>query len=257
MSDLIPIMPRKLGGEVVNTVDARDLYVFLDIDTAFTPWIKRSLTRANQIEDVDFTVYAKNGTNPHGGRPSHEYYLTFDAAKHVAMMSSATKGHEVRAYFIQKEKELASLTANPDGILDRYPELRAIADLAISVAHARDLAQEAQARAVAAELRAAQADAKADVAIDGHRMTIEEYVIKNGDTRQYPPSEYRRMATWLGNFCQQWGIEVHKVPVIAKDWESENAYPLQAFTAFYRYDRKRPRQITLVKGPAPQEEGGA
>jgi ORF6N domain-containing protein len=157
----------------------------------------------------------------------------------------------IEAYFRAKER------VDQGSPLDRYPELRAIAELALSVAQARDLAEEAQARAQAAELRAAQADAKADVAFNERCMTIEEYVIKNGDTRQYPPTEYRRMATWLGNFCQQWGIEVQKVPVLAKDWESENAYPLQAFAAFYRYDRKRPRQITLVQRSTPQDEGGA
>jgi hypothetical protein len=102
-------------------------------------------------------------------------------------------------------------------------------------------------------LMAERAETKADVALDdAHRMTVEEYVMKNGLVRQYPPSEYRRIGTWLGNFCQQWGIDVRKAPVVGKVWDNENAYPLQAFAAFTRYEQKRPKQITLVKEP-PQE----
>jgi P22_AR N-terminal domain len=107
---------------------------------------------------------------------------------------------------------------------------------------------ETQRKALAGFLMAARAEAKADVALeDLHRMTVEEYVIKNGLTRQYHPPDYQRIGKWVSHFCQQWGLEVPKAPVVGKPWDSENAYPLQAFAAFARYEQQRPKQITLVK----------
>jgi phage anti-repressor protein len=259
MPDLIPIVPRKLGGEIVNTVDARDLYVFLDIDTAFTPWIKRSLVRANQLEDVDFTVYAKNGTNPHGGRPSHEYYLTFDAAKHIAMMSSATKGHEVRAYFIQKEKELARLTTNPDAILDRYPELRAIAELAVSVAQARDLAATAQLEAAEARAEAAEANANALRALNTQSFfTVAEYVVFDKLTAKVRPEEYRSISDYMYAYCHPRGIPIRNISVAGKAWKTEYGYHYSAYAdAFPGWLKQRFAQQPLKMVPRPQEDGGA
>jgi KilA-N domain len=107
-------------------------------------------------------------------------------------------------------------------------------------------------------LMAERAEAKADVALeDLHRMTVEEYVVKNGLTRQYPPQDYRRISTWLRNFCQRWGMEVPKAPVVDKPWDGENAYPLQAFVAFTRYEQKRPHQIMLVKEQPQEKDNGS
>jgi hypothetical protein len=124
--------------------------------------------------------------------------------------------------------------------------------------HARDQDLIAtQQKVIEGFLMAERAEAKADVALeDLHRMTVEEYVIKNGLMRQYRPSEYPRMSKWLSNFCQQWGLEVPKAPVLGKSWDSENAYPLQAFAALARYEQKRPQQITLVKESPKENTNG-
>src|SRR5262249_15407743 len=155
----------------------------------------------NLLENLDFVVFSQVVENSKGGRPAREHHLSFDAAKHVAMMSSAEKGHAVREYFIAKEKELTSLIANP---VDRFPELRAIVQLAQSTAQARLIAEQAQADAEAAKAdaeharaEAAQAHAKADLALDDRRMTIEEFVLKNGLLVQHPPATWKSIATWL------------------------------------------------------------
>jgi anti-repressor protein len=55
-------------------------------------------------------VYPPKGENPSpGGRPQIDYILTFDAAKHIAMMADTDKGCEARDYFIECERRLKSL----------------------------------------------------------------------------------------------------------------------------------------------------
>jgi anti-repressor protein len=111
MPDLIPFEKRLIGTEELQTVDGRDIHAFLGITKPYNPWIKAQVKRAHLIDNRDYTVYYPQVVNPLGGRPSKEYYLSFDAAKHVAMMSGAAKGREARDYFIQKEKELNALLA--------------------------------------------------------------------------------------------------------------------------------------------------
>ncbi|TDA65565.1 hypothetical protein E0765_04885 [Sulfuricurvum sp. IAE1] len=41
-----------------------------------------------------------------GGRPSKEYIISIEMAKHLAMMEKTGKGFEVRQYFIRCEEEL-------------------------------------------------------------------------------------------------------------------------------------------------------
>jgi phage anti-repressor protein len=108
-TDLIPFATRQIGNESVNTVNARDLYAYLGIAKQYGNWLKVQLKRAHLLENIDYEVFTLQGKNPLGGRPAQEHHLSFDAAKHVAMMSSATKGREVRNWFIQKEKELTAL----------------------------------------------------------------------------------------------------------------------------------------------------
>ncbi len=47
-----------------------------------------------------------------GGRPSMEYHLTLDMAKHLSMIERNDKGHQVKEYFIECEK-LAKQVATP------------------------------------------------------------------------------------------------------------------------------------------------
>ena len=96
--------------------------------------------------------------------------------------------------------------------------------------------------------RAVRAEGKADLALeDAHRMTVEEFVLKNGLVRQFPPPRWKTIATWLGTFCEQWSLHVPKAPVVGKPWNEENAYPLQAFAAWLRMEQHKPQQVRLVK----------
>lgn len=113
--EIISIKPTSIGGQAVNTVNGRDLHVFLDVGKDFSTWIKVQIERGRLVEGRDFVkltqkgelspgVFPQKGENPQSGRPAIEYHLALDAAKHIAMMSGTEKGFEVRDYFIECER---------------------------------------------------------------------------------------------------------------------------------------------------------
>jgi anti-repressor protein len=90
--------------DTVQTVNARELHAFLEIGKDFSNWIKAQLERARLVEDRDFVKVAQKGEL--GGQTRIEYFLTIEAAKHIAMMSGSEKGFEVREYFIECERRV-------------------------------------------------------------------------------------------------------------------------------------------------------
>lgn len=110
MSDLdvlkqtLPISVRAYGGKPAAIVDARHLHKNLGVKTSFTMWIKRRLSAALLKENSDYyEVFTKDGKNLKGGRPKRDYYLTLEAAKHIAMLEKTDLGYEIRQYFISFE----------------------------------------------------------------------------------------------------------------------------------------------------------
>lgn len=116
---LIVVTQVPIGGIPVQAVDARELHAFLGVRKAFTNWMKAQITRARLVANRDFLlqggeeVYAQKGKNPFGGRPLVEYWLTLDAAKHIAMMTGTEKGFQVREYFIECERRALGRTVPP------------------------------------------------------------------------------------------------------------------------------------------------
>ncbi|XQA72100.1 antA/AntB antirepressor family protein [Xanthomonas sacchari] len=104
MTDLIPIITHSIGGTSVSACNGRALHAFLGVGKDYSNWIKAQIDRARLVEHRDFEVYALLGENPQGGRPSKEYALSIDAAKHVSMMSGTERGYEAREYFIECER---------------------------------------------------------------------------------------------------------------------------------------------------------
>lgn len=109
LSQLLPLQSTALNEEALPTVNARDLHAFLGVGKVFAAWIQERISYCNFTEKQDFMVFSESGKNPSGGRPSKEYYLTLDTAKHLAMMERNQKGHEARRYFIACEKEYRRL----------------------------------------------------------------------------------------------------------------------------------------------------
>lgn len=107
---LIAVQQQDIDGGTVPTVNARDLHAFLGVGVRFSDWISRRIRQHGFVESVDFVSFTQNCVKPHqNGRPTVEYHLTVEAAKHVAMTEHTEKGREARDYFIQCEKELRAL----------------------------------------------------------------------------------------------------------------------------------------------------
>ncbi|GAA4666603.1 antA/AntB antirepressor family protein [Bartonella pachyuromydis] len=104
MEKLIAIQHNTIKNETVQTVNARDLHAFLEVKARFNDWIVTRIKECNFRENQDFISFTKNLVKPQGGRPSIEYYLTLDMAKHLSMIERNDKGHEAREYFIECER---------------------------------------------------------------------------------------------------------------------------------------------------------
>lgn len=99
--ELVPVVSAEIGERIVNTVNARDLHVFLEVGRDFSTWIKDRIEEYGFLEEEDFSPVLGKST---GGRPSYEYLLTLDMAKELAMVERTDKGREVRQYFIECEQ---------------------------------------------------------------------------------------------------------------------------------------------------------
>jgi phage anti-repressor protein len=103
----IPFYQRSIDSEIIQTIDGRDLYRelgFRDFHN-YSRWMPAQLKDAHLIEKRDFWFFLNHEENSGRGRPSTEYFLAVDAAKHVAMSSHTDIGYLIREYFIAAEKE--------------------------------------------------------------------------------------------------------------------------------------------------------
>ena len=102
-SDLIPVVPAVIGDTPVNTVDARVLHAFLEVQSDFRNWIKNRIDRYGFVENQDFVTVGKN--LPGGGK-QNDYHVTLDMAKELAMVERNAKGKQARQYFIECERQV-------------------------------------------------------------------------------------------------------------------------------------------------------
>lgn len=105
-NELVPILKQAIGNEEVNAVNARDLHKTLESKQDFSTWIKARIEKLKLTQGRDFEVFHKIMENSNGGRPLVEYIVSIEIAKHLCMIEMTDKGHKVREYFIECEKQL-------------------------------------------------------------------------------------------------------------------------------------------------------
>lgn len=108
-TSILSINYTDLGNGFTETVNARELHQFLEIDTSFTTWMERRIELLGLEEDIDYR-FSKMGSGENQGLRAFipggnkkEYHLTIEAAKHISMAERNEKGRQARKYFIQVE----------------------------------------------------------------------------------------------------------------------------------------------------------
>lgn len=104
MTELFTLVNRPVAGQAQQTVNARELHAFLEVQTRFNDWIKNRVDEYGFIENQDFITFTENLVN--GGRRI-EYALSLDMAKELSMVERNAKGKQARQYFIDCEKRLS------------------------------------------------------------------------------------------------------------------------------------------------------
>ncbi|QGH01199.1 phage antirepressor KilAC domain-containing protein [Streptococcus dysgalactiae] len=96
-------------------VSGRQLHETLGVKTRYDNWFNR-MTEYGFTENQDYLVTSIFGHNSNGGRQNKvDHIIKLDMAKEIAMIQRTDKGKQVRAYFIQIEKDYNS----PEKIMAR------------------------------------------------------------------------------------------------------------------------------------------
>ena len=140
MNELIKIEKNSVGGDLIETVNARELHSFLEVGRDFSTWIKRRIGQYGFEEGVDFCSFLSestgnrsskecdfdspirgNQTSGRGGdRRSIEYHISLDMAKELAMVENNEQGRKARRYFIECEKRLKQVVNQSVPMLSEY-----------------------------------------------------------------------------------------------------------------------------------------
>jgi hypothetical protein len=150
------------------------------------------------------------------GRNIKEYFLTFDAAKHIGMLSNTDRGSQVREYFLECERRLQSTRTGLPTLHD--PKLQMLLEAIVRMDAIEQQLQVASREA---------ADAK-DLATGIMRtqawMTIRQYVFVHDLTRQMPLHVQQEYARWLGGYCLEHGYPMYKALTADRAWHDERTY---------------------------------
>lgn len=141
--ELVKITEIQIGTETTNSVNARDLWKALESKQDFSTWIKARIEKLRLIEGRDYLLHkfmeqVNKGVSA-GGHNKIDYIVTIDIAKHLAMIEMTDKGHQVREYFIECEKNLKK-----HQLPQTYAE--ALMELALAEKEKERLALESQTR---------------------------------------------------------------------------------------------------------------
>jgi phage anti-repressor protein len=173
MQELIAISKSTVSGKSTQTINARDLWVFLESKQDFSTWIKSRIEQYGFIEHQDFVTFHKKVER----QTLQEYHISLDMAKELSMVERNEKGKEARQYFISCEKQAKQLSTMEMVILSAQAVLRI------------EQQQEAQNKAIEAqnsrldsiEAKNKSIEAATSAVIDGHGFySILGYCNRNG-----------------------------------------------------------------------------
>ena len=90
MKELVKISETQIGNDVINSVDARELYEFLGSKQDFSTWMKNRIDQYGFIQDIDFIQFHHFVES--NSKARIEYTLSLDMAKEFSMVEKTDKG---------------------------------------------------------------------------------------------------------------------------------------------------------------------
>lgn len=119
MNELIKIEKSNVGGDLIETVNARELHQFLEVGRDYTSWIKSRIEKYGFVENQDYVLtFTKTGERQNVVMT--EYHISIGMAKELAMVENNDQGRKVRRYFIECEKRLKQVTNQSAPLLSEY-----------------------------------------------------------------------------------------------------------------------------------------
>lgn len=108
MKELIKINTNEEGKQLVS---ARELYLGLGLNEAvWKRWYTTNILENDYfLKNIDWVSIQHDVENSKGGRPTIDFAISLDFAKHIAMMARTEKSHEYRNYFIECERKVNQL----------------------------------------------------------------------------------------------------------------------------------------------------
>jgi anti-repressor protein len=120
--NLINIEQTTIGGNLIETVNVRELHEFLGVKTRFNDWFSNRIKEYGFVEGADYKTLTKNLVS--GGK-RNDHYISIDMAKELSMVERNDKGKQARQYFIECERAVKSkLNSSLPAIQD--PQLAAM-----------------------------------------------------------------------------------------------------------------------------------
>jgi len=108
------IQAEQVGGELMQTVNARELHAYLESKQEFANWIKDRIGKYDFVENQDFVCLINLSSKGRGGHNRNEYHITIGMAKEMSMVERNARGKQARQYFIECERRLKEVPAvNP------------------------------------------------------------------------------------------------------------------------------------------------
>ena len=123
MREIIQVAERHIGGGTIQTVNARDLHVFLEVGKDFSTWIKDRIQQYGFVEGVDYSTYKHPPElGRGGGRNKIDYHVSLDMAKLLCANEGNERGRAALKFMsansICSIEELYSMLADIDVLQD-------------------------------------------------------------------------------------------------------------------------------------------
>lgn len=183
-ADLIPVIPGQIGRHQTSVVSAAALHTALGVNSRLTDWIKRRIaeygfTDGDDYQMVEILSVSNLSSAKSRQQVAHDYLLTLNTAKEIAMVERNERGRAIRRYLIRCEEKLQRLS--PQTVKELRHQLKG--RVMVASYHGPMCAALALQRAIAGKQThghhyATEANMIARLVLDG--MTASQWATANG-----------------------------------------------------------------------------